>query len=187
MTSITATGLRPTERRIAEVENSLGIAFPHEYRQFLLDHNGGIPEPGFFVFGVGPYSSGEVRELFGIDRGGFFDFERSFNLYKIEHDRIPSDTIAIGNDTAGNVILLTWTGVKIGAISLLSFGHGVATAERPYGYIYALAPSLREFLGQLEEDPDADEPLSAFNARQLAKAQIPKPEPPKQAGLDFGV
>jgi hypothetical protein len=36
--------------RLDQAEKELGVKFPSEYRRFMLRPNGGIPEPGHFVY-----------------------------------------------------------------------------------------------------------------------------------------
>ena len=112
---------KTSEQEIQRVEQEKGIEFPFEYKQFLLTFNGGVPTPSFFRFRQGPYSTSEVRELFGIGVSGYEDFEYNFNIFKVEYgDRIAPDNIPIGTDTAGNVILLTIKGSSIGAVSIFN-------------------------------------------------------------------
>lgn len=35
---------------LKRAEKELGITFPAEYRRFMLKHNGGVPEPGYFLY-----------------------------------------------------------------------------------------------------------------------------------------
>lgn len=39
-----------TERRLAKLEKQLGVRLPDDYRAFMLEHNGGRPEPQGFAF-----------------------------------------------------------------------------------------------------------------------------------------
>lgn len=43
-------GTKLTKDALQRAEKELGVTFPAEYRRFMLAQNGGVPEPGYFVF-----------------------------------------------------------------------------------------------------------------------------------------
>ena len=97
-----------TKQQYEELELQLRVTFPSDYKQFLLNHNGGY----FKDFAVYPFldrcsfaSYGMVRSLFGINTGQRCS-EISHN-FKFNARRLPSNFLAIGDDYFGNLICLT--------------------------------------------------------------------------------
>lgn len=82
------------------LESFLECGIPREYKQFLLDYNGGEIEPNCFDFNTG---SSSIRYFFQINSKGISDWVKNYKLFK---NRIPESFIPIGNDDGGNLILL---------------------------------------------------------------------------------
>jgi cell wall assembly regulator SMI1 len=94
-----------TKERIEEVEQTLGIKLPEQYKAFLLKHNGGGPRPSEFLYlreGEEP-QEGIVSWFLAIHDGAqenFLDYYRTF-----QH-RIPKGTLPIARDPGGSLIVL---------------------------------------------------------------------------------
>lgn len=101
-----------TEEEISDVEKKLGILFPLEYKEFLLSQNGGYPKE--CEFDLPDSSNGSiVNHFYSIG-------EMPSNLYK--RNRFLEDNaefITVGDDSAGNQILLRVRGVNIGEMYFL--------------------------------------------------------------------
>jgi hypothetical protein len=130
------------ERDIATIEAALGHRLPEPYRGFLLAHNGGCPDPARFTLLdplAGDKNIGHVNELYELD-----ELPRMMGLYR---GRIPDDLLPIGDDTAGNQILLRVRGPGVGRIYLWDHKH----EHRPptHGNCALLANQFDQLLGRL--------------------------------------
>lgn len=128
-----------TEEQISDVEKKIGVSFPLEYKNFLLDQNGGYPKVCEFDLPDGSNSS-TVNHFYSIG-------EMPSNLYKrnrfLEDD---ADFMTIGDDSAGNQILLRVKGENIGELYFLD--HDVDAEEE--NSMHFLAEDLNEFLKMLK-------------------------------------
>jgi hypothetical protein len=94
-----------TEDRLAAFERRLDIAFPEQYRAFLLRQNGGSPQPNeFFIPGAGRGALVDVLHGIGTELVPG-DLEHELDGGDRDED-IPIGFIPIGHDPGGNTSLL---------------------------------------------------------------------------------
>ncbi len=142
-----------TSEQILAVEKVIKEKLPPEYKEFLLQYNGGAPYPNWFkIQWEGQYWA--LGQEFGIieyflsiyaDRPAEF-----FHYYKIFNGRIPSDTIAIGFDPGGNLILLGKGKANYGKVFF--WMHSYETNEEmesDYSNVGFIANSFNEFIDSL--------------------------------------
>lgn len=96
---------------LADFERRRGISLPHQYKTFLSQQNGGLPNLGEFV--VPGWGESVANSFYGICVGGVHDIERAIESFK---DVIPVDMMPIGNDPGGNQICLGVKGDRFGKI-----------------------------------------------------------------------
>jgi SMI1-KNR4 cell-wall len=137
-----------SEELVRKLESRVGARLPENYRQFLLQHNGGKPSPGRFTIprlGV----DGVVHVLFGVDRSRQLDI---LQWMRELQDDVPEGFIPIGNDPGGNMILLDISDSSGGASPVYYWDcehyypqthHDVNT--------YLISPSFSEFIDSLLE------------------------------------
>ncbi len=140
-------------KHIAAFEARRGLTLPESYRAFLLEQNGGEPEPnGFEIDGfegggslldyladIAPYSSG------GLDK-----------LYELFSGRLPPGFIPIGLDPGGSMICLGLNAPREGKIYY--WDHEAALNvkglnKRDMSNMYWLADNIQKFLDKLTELP----------------------------------
>lgn len=140
-----------TEEELWQAENRIGVKLPDEYRQFLLRHNGGHPEP----YGLNFECEGEEPQLAAVayflaiydgEDENFFDY---FETYK---DRIPPELIPIARDPGGSLVLLSVKDAHKGKVYF--WQQDFEPDEPDYSNICFVANSFDEFLNSLF-DPDA--------------------------------
>lgn len=145
--------LQPIDAKaIAGFEANTGLALPADYKDFLLQHNGGRPEPG--VFDIPGWGDTIVNDLFGIgeESGRVGDLLEAYDAW---FDRIPAGFVVIGDDPAGNPILLATA--SSGEAGVYFFDHEEEPETpgedwRTYGNITPIAPSFTAFLGVLRDE-----------------------------------
>ena len=96
-----------TSTDLAALEKRLGKPLPEEYRDFLLANNGGCPTPNEFA-------ESSVRTFLSV--GAEYPMDDLETMADDYSDRIPADTLPIGKDELGNLILLAVSGGQRGAV-----------------------------------------------------------------------
>lgn len=136
-----------TDTELANAERQLGATLPTEYKDFLLAHNGGYPDPGSFSFDDGK-EEGHISWFLAIHDGEISNLLLTAEIIK---GRIPKDMLAIAYDDFGNWILLGMSGPRLGKIFFWDHDQEEANAgadlEAPMRFIAdsldALLKSLR--------------------------------------------
>ena len=144
-------GASLTTAQVDRIEDRLGMKLPDEYRNFLLDHNGGTPEPRAFpIVDFDKNPKGLVQVFFRIDDG--IESSRLDWNYKVFKGRIPKELFPIACDDGGGLICLTISGTNVGAIYYWDF-YG-ETRPPTFDNVYPVAGSLGEFFDSIHEwDP----------------------------------
>jgi cell wall assembly regulator SMI1 len=137
-----------SEHDITQVEVQLGLSLPAGYRNFLLAHNGGRPEPDAFPIHNNPSDDhGLVHNFLCIKK------EDNYNLTvwaKRYRGRIPSDLLPIAKDPGGNLICLSVSGADVGKVYFWDHEEEAGEGETPgYDNVYFVANSFQEFLESL--------------------------------------
>jgi hypothetical protein len=139
------------ESTLTKFENEIGVSLPSDYKEFLLQHNGGCPHPDYFPM-QGPtpeLSFGELQFLFSFSPGDSLDLRWNLKTYR---QRVPSDLLPIGCDPGGNLLCIAISGEQRGAMYF--WDHGFETAvegKKPpdYSNVYFVAPSFTHLLESL--------------------------------------
>lgn len=150
MIEITEAGEPLTEADIASFERILGFSLPKDYRDFLLEHNGGKPFPYWFSYldENGKEDRDGVGHLYGL---GFSNPDYR-NLQKTRDcfsGRIPFELLAVGDDPCGNQICVATQGKQFGQLFL--WNHEDEHAPPTYRNVIPLANSFTEFISALHE------------------------------------
>jgi hypothetical protein len=136
----------PTDAQVRELERRIQVEFPDDYRNFLLEYNGGyFMEPEItptlegcpqdaltFIHGMG--ASHEVAEL-----------AHHSDLYLFD-DNDPPKIIPIGCTSLGSLIILDVAPVE---------ERGAIYFKQAFGDVYYLAQGIEEFFGLLREPTPA--------------------------------
>ena len=147
MTSIENSGPRLSESDISKLEMRLGVTLPEQYRQFLLDFNGGSPTPDTVKVEGLPGASADVQIFFGIGR----PVESSgleWNLAVLA-ERLEEGLLPVASDSGGNVFCLALQGHGRGAVFYCDLQSVFADFEaKPR--LYAVASDFDAFLRKLQ-------------------------------------
>lgn len=93
--------------QIRDLEKKLSFKFPDTYVEHLLKYNGGRCKPNIFSFEEnGKITLSSIDWFLAIYDGKFDNFEKYFNLYKIEKKRLPNSFFPIAHDSGGNLICM---------------------------------------------------------------------------------
>ena len=110
-----------TEESLQAVEQKYACRLPDDYRQFLLENNGGFPSPDCVVFTEsGHETASDVFCFLAVgDERAWASMEWHSETYA---DRLPKSTLPIARDSCGNLWLLSVGGENAG--SVFFWDHG---------------------------------------------------------------
>jgi hypothetical protein len=140
-----------SENRLCEFEHDFGLELPSDYRAFLLEFNGGSPNPSFFWI-VKSSDGSSVHQLYGLHDG---PPPYSIQTYAgKERYGIPSGMLKIGDDGVGNSICIGVSESIEGKIYFLD--HELHPNNEPESMegITRLAESFDSFLAILQPSPE---------------------------------
>ncbi len=128
---------------------------PGDYRQFLVQCNGGYHGGGFsFSSEDNPHDSASVDHFYGL-----YPLNEEYDLFyqfDTQQDRLPRSCIPIGADGLGNELLLELGGKNFGSVLFRnheSTGFDEPDPDEPYEGVSVVAPSFTDFLKLLGRQP----------------------------------
>ena len=126
---------------VLSLEEAVGCLLPQDYRDFLLEYNGGAPYPQVFRFAPDP----EDPDRF-LDRLHSAEFAQQLFVERPFGDNLPTGTLIIGEDPGGLQLLLSLRAEDLGRVHAL---YPVDASP-----LVTLADSFRDFLRLLHETED---------------------------------
>lgn len=132
------------------VEQRIGRPIPTEYRAFLLEHNGGYPEPTDFEI---THRNGRVERIsmgwfFPVEIEGSLDLEKQLHTYR---DRLPDEVFPFGCDPGGDLLGIVTHGERAGQIWFWDHEEEAEEDEAPgWDNLYYVAPDFAAFLAGLK-------------------------------------
>ncbi|WP_010583137.1 SMI1/KNR4 family protein [Schlesneria paludicola] len=139
-----------SKKKLSAVEKRLKIDLPEDYRQFMLTHNGGWPEPSEFKYGDGPYTDSCVDWFLSIYDGEYSNFEEYFEQFKGDEPRMPTELVPIALDPGGNLVCISTHGPNRGKVFFWDHEEEASDGQVPdYRNVYTVANSFTEFLSML--------------------------------------
>lgn len=149
------------EKILAEFERKHGFLLPTTYRAFLLEHNGGTPEPSSYCRKRNKKPSEECRYFFGLQCGrSYAEIEDALETYLGEDEtRIPRRLLPIAEDSFGNLICLSLRGEDVGKVYFWDHEEELEQKRTKTGdvndaAISLIADSFDAFLTQFTESKD---------------------------------
>ena len=133
---------------LEQVERRLDIHLPDQYRQFLMRHNGGKPNPDLFKCADGGGSF--VHKFLAIHNGPYENFEQE-SLSFWANQAVPDNIVPIACDAFGNYVCLSVSGADTGA--LYFWNHEKQRRKASYKNLCLIAKSFDQFLASLFEKP----------------------------------
>ncbi len=132
---------------IERLEKLVGLQLPRDYRDFLLRHNGGYPEPDGFQFKNSPDGS-SVDRFLGLDVGEHSNIEKYLVTYR---DRVPEGFFPIAHDPGGNLVLIGVKGKYTGKVFFWDHEDEADGYPPDMSNMHLVADSFSEFLRGLYE------------------------------------
>ena len=132
----------PSEAQLAALEQQIGVVFPDDYRQFVLEYNGGyFNEPEITPVGEGCPSS-TLHILFGIGASHSEAEVGRPSRTNLFEDNNPPKILPIGRTGMGGLIILD---------TAPGDGRGEIYLKQEYGDFYWIAENIEEFFSLLRE------------------------------------
>jgi hypothetical protein len=154
-----------TQASLRRAADELGVAFPAEYRRFLAAHNGGVPEPGYFVYKH--RKSGKMRfswvdEICRISTSKIDSLSlRGQNAmvarYAAEGSPVPEGAFTFAYGPGSNLLMFASGGRK-GEVWLKLWDEVDSDPEStpdPKQGLYRIAGTLKKFLASLCDEEAA--------------------------------
>jgi len=135
-----------SDREIAAFERRLDARLPHDYRVFLREFNGGIPDACYFS---ALHDRLLVQSFSRLAPGRRDDLETITRSFE---GRIPSSFLPIALDPQGSMFLLS---LREGTRGRVYFWDQEREPEDPtdelasFSNVYEIAPSFTDFFGAL--------------------------------------
>jgi len=143
----------PTADDLRNAERMIGRPLPEEYKRFLMEHNGGRPEPAEFKITwrgqdwADDWQTGMVHYFLALHDGELSNFFKYFRTYQ---GRIPEDTVPIAYDPGGNLVLLGVGDTNMGRVFFWVQDFEVEEGKiADYGNVGLVANRFNEFLDGL--------------------------------------
>ncbi len=135
-----------TLQKVIELENKLGIIFPNDYRDFLINENGAdIYDACFYVQDL--KQDFLMGNLFGIDiQEGLADIEKVYQEYG---ENLPENCVFIGTD-AGNRFIILVAEEESKGIWLYDDSYSIEQSSDEEN-TYFICETFTEFLKMLEK------------------------------------
>ncbi|WP_165822340.1 SMI1/KNR4 family protein [Paenibacillus montanisoli] len=155
---------KTSKESIEAFQNKYRLKLPADYSMFLLDTNGGDPEPNFLEMD----KKSELDMIFtSID--SFFGFglgyDDMFNQFEIHREALPHDSLPICRAAGGNLIVLSLSAEHYGEIFF--WDHEIAPEDRAeINDLQFIADSFSEFLDRMQPDTDEAD-LSGYEIKEV--------------------
>lgn len=139
-----------SDEEVAKFESEIGYSLPGDYRNFLLNTNGGDAVSNSVSIGDGDSTS--VRAFYGLNsEGSKGSLISRIGFYGSEPD-VPKNAIAIAFDDGGWSFMLYLSGARLGQVWLMD-------SERNLQFI---AKDFRSFVNSIDITECEQEPSETF-------------------------
>jgi cell wall assembly regulator SMI1 len=142
--------------QINQLETAIQAKFPESYKNFLLQHNGGSPEPCVFEYiDASETRLGCINNFLGIHSGELSNLHDYIETYKVFQKRLPDDVFPIANDPGGNLICISLAAHDTGTIYFWDHELEADEGEEPsYANLFFIARSFDDFIKSLRFDAE---------------------------------
>ena len=137
------------EDDVRNIEDSIDVKFPNDYREFLLTYNGGVPEPSCFLISNHPEEILPIQLFFGIETSSIsVSIIWNFKNYR---DRVPDNLLPIGCSDFNDLICLDLYENNYGHIVFWDLTG--ECGKHNLNNVYEICDSFSDFLSLLIDMP----------------------------------
>ena len=138
-----------TSEEISDFEKEIKSGLPSDYKSFLMEYNGGQPQPDSFKFFSDRDDASSVDRFLSLGKEKNSNLLKYYNNYR---NRIPSGFIPIAHDAGGNLIIME---LKVNDNGIYFWDHEleVDEGESPdMNNVYLISKSFSDFINNLYEE-----------------------------------
>ena len=138
-----------TPSALDAVARRIGRPIPAAYRRFLLEHNGGWPEPGDFCITWADERQEQisVEWFLSVDTQDAIDLEATLKVYQ---DRIPETLFPVARAGGGGLVCIAAMGEQQDRVFFWDHEEEAEEGTAPaWDNLYPVAESLDAFLAAL--------------------------------------
>ena len=137
------------EGRLIKFEKALGYTLPVNYRNYLLEFNGGVPDQNFFWIEEGKDGT-SIYQFYGLHSSKSSSLDMFIGD---DHCGVPSGFLPIGDDGVGNNIIICLVGSYSGFIYFLDHEIHPYNQHESMDGIVKIADSFSSIIDILLPEP----------------------------------
>ena len=134
------------EEEIFKLEDEIGFTLPNDYKEFLINFNGGVPEVKYSTFKLN-----ELEENIGLQVLYGLDLEENLNLrewYEEYEDDLLDDCLIIGHGIGFGFIVLV-NSLEVSGVYFWDNSFELENSSEDEN-IYKISDTFREFIEELK-------------------------------------
>lgn len=134
------------EEEIFKLEDEIGFTLPNDYKEFLINFNGGVPEVKYSTFKLN-----ELEENIGLQVLYGLDLEENLNLrewYEEYEDDLLDDCLIIGHGIGFGFIVLV-NSPEVSGVYFWDNSFELENSSEDEN-IYKISDTFREFIEELK-------------------------------------
>ena len=147
-----------TAEAVQAFAHDSGLTLPPDYVEFLVRHNGGVPDPAVSCFVPGPGEHVLIEAFFGVGRGRDFGLESWLDEY---HDEMPAGSLIVADGAGMLFILVPAERGDDAGVYCWDHAHQFPGSSEEGGNTYFVAPSFGAFFEKLAPIDDAPKSTDA--------------------------
>ncbi len=140
---------------IKDIEDFVGLNLPKEYRQHLLEYNGGRCTPNIFEYYENDKLTRSCIDWFlAIYNGKYDNLIEYIKIYKLNKKRLPFQILPIAHDPGGNLICISCGFQDEGYVYFWDHENEVDYSKANdlnYSNLYIIAKGFNDFINGLKE------------------------------------
>lgn len=134
------------EEKILKLEDEIGFTLPNDYKEFLINFNGGVPEVKYSTFTLN-----ELEENIGLQVLYGLDLEENLDLrewYEEYEDDLLDDCLIIGHGIGFGFIVLV-NSPEVSGVYFWDNSFELDNSSEDEN-IYKISATFREFIDELK-------------------------------------
>lgn len=134
------------EEKILKLEDEIGFTLPNDYKEFLINFNGGVPEVKYSTFTLN-----ELEENIGLQVLYGLDLEENLDLrewYEEYEDDLLDDCLIIGHGIGFGFIVLV-NSPEVSGVYFWDNSFELDNSSEDEN-IYKISDTFREFIDELK-------------------------------------
>lgn len=133
---------------ITNIERTLGLQFPDDFKEHYLTYNGGYPENDSFVWPDGGII--RVNSFSSMKHEGYVSLEDTYNRLVLFESYLPACIVPFAFDDGGNMYCVSCRDTDYGVIYYCN--NDYYNEENENEYLAIVSSSFRNFINNLKAE-----------------------------------